>query len=96
MDTFEDQAISNLDLPLNPVQVDNVGIGHEFWPPSDMYSVYSRHDDLKQMLDSNRDNLKLEAMKRIIGVSKVLLKVSVLLLFNMLNFTIYIFEQYRW
>ena len=30
----------------------------------------NRHDDLKQMLDSNKDNLKLDAMKRIIGVSK--------------------------
>lgn len=28
----------------------------------------SRHDDLKQMLDSNKDSLKLEAMKRIIGM----------------------------
>ena len=28
-----------------------------------------RHEDLKQMLDSSKDNLKLEAMKRIIGVS---------------------------
>lgn len=27
-----------------------------------------RHDDLKEMLDSNKDSLKLEAMKRIIGV----------------------------
>ncbi|KAF4526220.1 hypothetical protein B566_EDAN001905 [Ephemera danica] len=27
-----------------------------------------RHEDLKQMLDSNKDNLKLEAMKRIIGM----------------------------
>lgn len=27
-----------------------------------------RHEDLKQMLDSNKDGLKLEAMKRIIGV----------------------------
>lgn len=34
--------------------------------------VIRRHDDLKQMLDSNKDNLKLEAMKRIIGmVAKV-------------------------
>lgn len=33
---------------------------------------FSRHDDLKQMLDSNKDHLKLEAMKRIIGmVAKV-------------------------
>jgi len=31
--------------------------------------VYRRHEDLKQMLDSSKDNLKLEAMKRIIGVS---------------------------
>jgi AP-3 complex subunit beta len=27
-----------------------------------------RHDDLKQMLDSNKENLKLEAMKRIVGM----------------------------
>ena len=27
-----------------------------------------RHDDLKTMLDSSKDNLKLDAMKRIIGV----------------------------
>lgn len=34
--------------------------------------IHLRHDDLKQMLDSNKDNLKLEAMKRIIGmVAKV-------------------------
>ncbi|XP_059480112.1 AP-3 complex subunit beta-2 isoform X2 [Neocloeon triangulifer] len=31
-------------------------------------SDYKKHDDLKQMLDSNKDNLKLEAMKRIIGM----------------------------
>jgi predicted metal-dependent hydrolase len=31
--------------------------------------VLYRHEDLKQMLDSNKDSLKLEAMKRIIGVS---------------------------
>jgi AP-3 complex subunit beta len=29
---------------------------------------YKKHDDLKQMLDSNKDNLKLEAMRRIIGM----------------------------
>ena len=28
-----------------------------------------RHEDLKIMLDSNKDNQKLDAMKRIIGVS---------------------------
>lgn len=31
-------------------------------------SDYKKHDDLKQMLDSNKDGLKLEAMKRIIGM----------------------------
>lgn len=31
-----------------------------------------RHDDLKSMLDSSKDNLKLDAMKRIISVSKIL------------------------
>ena len=29
---------------------------------------FKRHDDLKTMLDSNKDSLKLEAMKRIIGM----------------------------
>ncbi|XP_072038441.1 LOW QUALITY PROTEIN: AP-3 complex subunit beta-2-like [Amphiura filiformis] len=29
---------------------------------------YKKHEDLKSMLDSNKDNLKLEAMKRIIGM----------------------------
>lgn len=32
------------------------------------HADYKRHDDLKQMLDSSKDSLKLEAMKRIIGV----------------------------
>ena len=31
--------------------------------------IFYRHEDLKTMLDSNRDNQKLEAMKRIVGVS---------------------------
>ncbi|KAL1117858.1 hypothetical protein AAG570_004172 [Ranatra chinensis] len=31
-------------------------------------SDYKKHDDLKQMLDANKDGLKLEAMKRIIGM----------------------------
>lgn len=31
-------------------------------------SDYKKHDDLKQMLDSNKDSLKLDAMKRIIGM----------------------------
>lgn len=34
-----------------------------------IFVVFFRHDDLKEMLDSNKDSLKLEAMKRIIGVS---------------------------
>lgn len=33
------------------------------------HADYKRHDDLKQMLDSSKDSLKLEAMKRIIGVT---------------------------
>lgn len=32
-------------------------------------SLSRRHDDLKEMLDSNKDSLKLEAMKRIVAVS---------------------------
>ncbi|XP_045112281.1 AP-3 complex subunit beta-2-like [Portunus trituberculatus] len=35
-------------------------------PVSDLAA--GRHEDLKQMLDSNKDGLKLEAMKRIIGM----------------------------
>ncbi|KAG8222149.1 hypothetical protein J437_LFUL000731 [Ladona fulva] len=31
-------------------------------------SDYKKHEDLQQMLDSNKDSLKLEAMKRIIGM----------------------------
>uniref|UniRef100_A0A6P7HH73 AP-3 complex subunit beta-2-like n=2 Tax=Diabrotica TaxID=50385 RepID=A0A6P7HH73_DIAVI len=31
------------------------------------HSDFKKHDDLKEMLDSNKDSLKLEAMKRIIG-----------------------------
>ncbi|KAG8326127.1 AP-3 complex subunit beta-2 [Homalodisca vitripennis] len=31
-------------------------------------SDYKKHEDLKQMLDVNKDSLKLEAMKRIIGM----------------------------
>ncbi|XP_078374123.1 AP-3 complex subunit beta-2-like isoform X2 [Oculina patagonica] len=31
-------------------------------------SDFQRHDDLKSMLDSSKDNLKLDAMKRIIGM----------------------------
>jgi AP-3 complex subunit beta len=33
-----------------------------------IFQNYKKHDDLKQMLDSNKDSLKLEAMKRIIGM----------------------------
>jgi AP-3 complex subunit beta len=34
----------------------------------DSNHILIRHDDLKQMLDSNKDNLKLDAMKRIVGM----------------------------
>ncbi|CAF2827047.1 unnamed protein product [Rotaria sp. Silwood2] len=40
--------------------------------PSTTLSIFSldykKYEDLKQMLDSNKDNLKLEAMRRIIGM----------------------------
>uniref|UniRef100_A0A669BU66 AP-3 complex subunit beta n=1 Tax=Oreochromis niloticus TaxID=8128 RepID=A0A669BU66_ORENI len=32
------------------------------------YLIWSSHDDLKEMLDSNKDSLKLEAMKRIVAM----------------------------
>lgn len=32
------------------------------------FSDFKKHDDLKEMLDSNKDGLKLEAMRRIIGM----------------------------
>ncbi|KAK7601336.1 hypothetical protein V9T40_008777 [Parthenolecanium corni] len=32
------------------------------------HSDYKKHDDLKHMLDNNKDSMKLEAMKRIIGM----------------------------
>lgn len=38
-------------------------------PLSFLFSIF-RHDDLKEMLDSNKDSLKLEAMKRIVAVRK--------------------------
>lgn len=34
-----------------------------------LHLLFFRHDDLKEMLDSNKDSLKLEAMKRIVAVS---------------------------
>lgn len=37
-----------------------------------VYLLSYRHDDLKEMLDSNKDSLKLEAMKRIVAVSNSL------------------------
>lgn len=53
-----------LDVPLYPFP------DPEDFTNTDLYhcGMLFRHDDLKQMLDSNRDNMKLEAMKRIIGV----------------------------
>ncbi|TRY85291.1 hypothetical protein DNTS_035788 [Danionella cerebrum] len=33
-----------------------------------LFYVFFRHDDLKEMLDSNKDSLKLEAMKRIVAM----------------------------
>lgn len=35
------------------------------------FFVY-RNEDLKQMLESNKDSAKLDAMKRIVGVGRVI------------------------
>ncbi|XP_030748355.1 AP-3 complex subunit beta-2 [Sitophilus oryzae] len=50
------------------------GLGFENEYSSDLasggffHTDFKKHDDLKEMLDSNKDSLKLEAMKRIIGM----------------------------
>ncbi|KAJ6634165.1 AP-3 complex subunit beta-1 [Pseudolycoriella hygida] len=48
----------------------DVGVEYASDPASGgfFHADYKKHDDLKQMLDSNKDSLKLEAMKRIIGM----------------------------
>jgi len=48
-------------------------------------NIFTRHDDLKQMLDSAKDGPKLEAMKRIIGVIYTI-KILKLLVKNVYNF----------
>ena len=35
---------------------------------TDLIYFVCRHEDLRQMLDSNKENLKLDAMKRIVGM----------------------------
>lgn len=64
------------DVPLYPYPY---RLQHEEFMSQDIYNcnVFFRHDDLKQMLDSNRDNLKLEAMKRIIGVRECVLMILI-------------------
>ena len=39
--------------------------------PQLTFCVPTSHDDLKAMLDTNKDSLKLEAMKRIVAVRGV-------------------------
>ncbi|KAG4069762.1 hypothetical protein HA402_003203 [Bradysia odoriphaga] len=48
----------------------DVGVEYAGDPASGgfFHADYKKHDDLKQMLDGNKDSLKLEAMKRIIGM----------------------------
>lgn len=36
-----------------------------------IHFLFYRNEDLKQMLESNKDSAKLEAMKRIVGVCSV-------------------------
>ncbi|CAB0043494.1 unnamed protein product [Trichogramma brassicae] len=43
-------------------------VGTDFVSGGFFHADYKKHDDLKQMLDSNKDGMKLEAMKRIIGM----------------------------
>uniref|UniRef100_A0A3Q2XMG1 Adaptor related protein complex 3 subunit beta 2 n=1 Tax=Hippocampus comes TaxID=109280 RepID=A0A3Q2XMG1_HIPCM len=45
-----------------------VGAGMEIFHPNCAIFFPCRHDDLKEMLDSNKDSLKLEAMKRIVAM----------------------------
>lgn len=42
---------------------------------------YRRNEDLKQMLESNKDSAKLDAMKRIVGVCDFFLLLLLLFLF---------------
>uniref|UniRef100_A0A8C6LXJ0 AP-3 complex subunit beta n=1 Tax=Nothobranchius furzeri TaxID=105023 RepID=A0A8C6LXJ0_NOTFU len=51
-------------------------------------SDYNRHDDLKEMLDSNKDSLKLEAMKRIVADPNQLIRASALRVLSSIRVTI--------
>uniref|UniRef100_A0A9J7XA40 AP-3 complex subunit beta n=1 Tax=Cyprinus carpio carpio TaxID=630221 RepID=A0A9J7XA40_CYPCA len=51
-------------------------------------SDYKRHDDLKEMLDSNKDSLKLEAMKRIVADPNQLIRASALRVLSSIRVTI--------
>uniref|UniRef100_A0A8C9WBF8 AP-3 complex subunit beta n=1 Tax=Scleropages formosus TaxID=113540 RepID=A0A8C9WBF8_SCLFO len=53
---------SSMKAPAKPIAGNNYG--HHCKPEC----FRSRHDDLKEMLDSNKDSLKLEAMKRIVAM----------------------------
>lgn len=37
----------------------------------ELFFLLYRNEDLKQMLESNKDSAKLDAMKRIVGVGKI-------------------------
>ncbi|XP_055380324.1 AP-3 complex subunit beta-2 [Condylostylus longicornis] len=62
--------------PINSFNMDRSGVGtsseldYGADPASGGFfsADYKKHEDLKQMLDSNKDSLKLEAMKRIISM----------------------------
>jgi AP-3 complex subunit beta len=47
---------------------DNNSSNNDVKPVSIFSNDYKKHHDLKQMLDSNKDSLKLDAMKKIVGM----------------------------
>lgn len=59
--------------PFAPAQTDEADYSHLAWlrPQQAVKALCSarRNQDLKEMLESNKESLKLEAMKRIVGVS---------------------------
>lgn len=69
LETDELIAADPNDVPLHPYPYPQDFITPDMYNLN-LFDIDIRHDDLKQMLDSNRDNMKLEAMKRIIGVRK--------------------------
>jgi len=59
----------NVDRPSNNSASSGGGDDGKDMPAGSLFNLnYKKHEDLKNMLDQNKDSLKLEAMKRIIGM----------------------------